>query len=87
MYTQTSVLDRIVKGGKELPLEIAEYFLALKLPEEAHRRYEALSAKAQEGSLSEDEKIELDDLLMANDVLMILHSKARTSLGRRSPAA
>jgi len=87
MLTRTSVLDRIVQAGKELPPDIAEYLLALKLPADAHSRYEELSAKAQEGALSEDEKIELDDLLTANDVLMILHSKARASLGRRSPAA
>ena len=87
MITRASVLDRIVQAGKDLPPHIAEYLLSLKLPADAHLRYEELSAKAQDGALGEDETIELDDLLTANDVLMILHSKARASLGRRSPAA
>jgi hypothetical protein len=87
MLTRTSVLDRVVQAGKELPANIAEYLLALKLPEDAHLRYEELSAKVQDGTISDDERVELDDLLTANDVLMILHSKARASLARHSPAA
>ncbi len=43
-------------------------------------RARELSEKAQLGTLSLDEQDELDDLVLANDVLMILQAKARSSL-------
>jgi hypothetical protein len=88
MHHQASVLERIIEPQEgTLPANVAEYFLSLDFPKRDHSRYEELSAKAQEGTLTEAEKVDLDDLLTANDVLMILQSKARLSLKHRNPAA
>jgi hypothetical protein len=87
MVRQASVLERIIQPGEgTLPQGVAEYLLQLDFPQHDHAKYEELSAKAQAGTLTEQESAELDDLLTANDVLTILQSKARISLDRR-PAA
>jgi hypothetical protein len=52
-----------------------------------HARCEELSGKAAEGSPSEDETAELDELLAASAVLAALQSKARLSLREQTPAA
>jgi len=88
MVRQASVLERIIQPGEgTLPVNVAEYLLQLDFPRHDHARYEELSAKAQSGSLTEQEKADLDDLLTANDVLTILQSKARISLKHKNPAA
>ena len=60
--------------------ELARQILTLHFPPEDHQRYEELSAKAQEGALTEEERTELDDLLNLNDLLMVLKAKAEVSL-------
>jgi hypothetical protein len=72
---------------RALPSAVAEYLLQLDFPPEDHARYLELSAKAQAGTLAAEEAAELDDLLLANNVLTILQSKARVSLAQRTPAA
>ena len=83
-----SVFERILQPGQgDLPPEVAAYLLQWDFPPEDHARYEELSAKAQEGSLSEADQEELDELLTANDLMLILQSKARVSLRQQNPAA
>ncbi len=88
MAPRFGILSRIIspKRGNLSP-ELAKYILSLDFPPKDHARYEALSAKAQEGILSEREAAELDEFLSANAVLMVLQSKARVSLAKQSPAA
>jgi hypothetical protein len=88
MGSAASVLERIIRPAKgDLPAGLATYLLTLHFPPSDHVRYEKLSAKAQDGLLTEVEKTALDDLLTANDVLMILHSKASASLKKRKNSA
>ena len=88
MSNPSSALERIFRPAEgDLPPELAAYLLKLDFSPADHRRYEQLSERAQQGTLSRDEEAELDDLLTANDVLTILQSKARTSLKRQNPAA
>ncbi|MDB5298666.1 MAG: hypothetical protein JWO87_329 [Phycisphaerales bacterium] len=83
MAHQASALERILQPAEgDLSPEVAEYVLRLEFPPQDHARYQELSLKAQEGSLTVDEKTELEDLLTANDVLTLLQSKARLSLKR-----
>jgi hypothetical protein len=85
---QSSTLQRILEADRgTFSAQLAEYLLTLDFTPQEKSRYRELSEKAQEGALSEDEKVELDDLLTANDVLMILQSKARLSLRQQTPAA
>lgn len=83
-----SVFERILQPWQgDLPAEVAAYLLQWDFPADDHARYEELSNKAQEGSLTEKEKEQLTELLTANDLMMILQSKARASLKRQNPAA
>lgn len=81
MVARASALERVFRPAEgDLPAELARYLLKLDFPAPDHARYKQLSERAQEGSLSQEEEDELDDLLISNDVLMILQSKARLSL-------
>ena len=88
MLGQASALERVLRPmEKDLPAELATYLLKLDFPPEDHARCEDLSYKAQRGELTETERTELEDLIVANNVLTILQSKARASLRRQNPAA
>jgi hypothetical protein len=67
--------------------ELARHVLSLEFSESDHARYAELSAKARDGSLSTDERAELEEFLIVNNLLAILKSKARVSLLQHSPAA
>lgn len=87
MAYQASAVVRILQPPEgNLPAEMAEYILSLKFPPEDHARYYELSLKAQDGALTSDETAELEDLLTANDVLILLQSKARLFVKRRTSA-
>jgi hypothetical protein len=87
MATKLSPVQRIFdKFDDELPPEFAKRILTIEFTEQERARYSELSEKAQLGQLTEDETTELDDLLIANDLLMILQSKARMAL-KTKPAA
>ena len=62
--------------------ELAKYVLSLSFSERLQVRCSELSEKAQEGTLSDDERAELDEFLSANAFLIALKSKARISLKR-----
>ena len=88
MRPRPGILTRIIsprRGG--LTPEVAKYILSLDLPAKDRARYQTLSAKAQAGTLSKREAAELDEYLSANSLLMVLQSKARVSLAKRSSAA
>jgi hypothetical protein len=81
-------LERIFRSAHgDLPAELASYLLKLDFPPDDHARYQQLCEMAQRGVLSKADAEELDALLIANDVLSILQSKARASLKRHNPAA
>ncbi|HEY7089826.1 MAG TPA: hypothetical protein VH518_17140 [Tepidisphaeraceae bacterium] len=71
----------------DLPQDFARKLLELDFSPADHARYRELSEKAQLGQLTDQEKLDLEDLLTANDVLTILRAKARTSLNSRPSAA
>ncbi len=81
MMTVSSALERIIQPSEgDLPNGLATYLLTLHFSSADQLRYAELSAKAQDGMLSAEERADLEDMLTANDVLTILHSKARSSL-------
>jgi hypothetical protein len=88
MLATHSALERLLRPGEgDLPVDFARRILALDFSAADQARYRELSEKSQLGQLTDDERIELDDLLTANDVLTILRAKAQTSLNRTSSAA
>jgi hypothetical protein len=82
---RTALLEHVIEPKRgSLPPELARHILTWDFPREDHARYEQLSEKAQEWTLSEDERMELDDFLNVSDFLAIIQTKARTSLKRLS---
>jgi hypothetical protein len=77
----------IVRPSFGMSTDLAEHVLSLDFPPEDHVRYSELNEKAELGTLSKEEEVELDDYLDANDLLAILQAKARATLKRHSPAA
>lgn len=88
MVVHSAIIDRIIepqRGG--FSPEHARYVLSLDFSPEEHIRYAALSEKAQTGTLSDQERADLDDFLTVNALLTILQAKARVSLNKHVPAA
>ena len=82
------VLERVInpqKGG--MSPELAKQVLAMDFSAEDHARYESLAYKAQEGTLTAEERSELDEFVNVNDLLTLLQAKARISLRQHNSAA
>ena len=80
MGTRSTVLEHVVNPRRgDLSEEVAQFILSLDFPPADHARYAELSAKAQEGNLSEEDQAALDDFLNVNDFLTIIQAKARTT--------
>ena len=83
-----SILERMIDPGHgDFTPDVAKYFLSFDFSADQHARYEALSAKAAEGTLSEKDAGELDEFIAANAILTALQSKARLSIREQNPAA
>ena len=88
MANRASILEHVISQAKgDLSAELARYILSLDFPPADQARYAELSAKAQSGALSAEERAELEDFLNVNDFLTIVQSKARVTLGDQSSAA
>jgi len=72
-----SVFDLTARG---LTKPLAESILALDFPDEDAARIEDLSAKANEGRLTEEEAAELEAYVNISDLLAYWQSKARQTL-------
>lgn len=75
------ILARVInpeQGG--LPAQAARAILDLKLPPRDRDRVNELAAKAREGTLSSDERTELDEYERIAAMLELMQSKARLSL-------
>lgn len=85
MVAQSSALERLLHPEQgDLPAEFARRILTLDFDPADHARYLELSEKSQLGTLTEEERLVLSDLLTANDVLTILRAKAQLSLNKLS---
>ncbi len=81
--TASAIWSRIVKADQaNLTPELARAILKFGFDPEDHRRIDELSAKAQKGTLSPEERAELEEYVRVNSQLTILPSKARLSLER-----
>ena len=81
MTFRASILEHVINPRKgDLSADLARYILSLDFPETDQARFQSLSAKAQEGTLTDEERAELEDFLNINDFLTIVQSKARASL-------
>jgi hypothetical protein len=81
--TGAAIWGRIVRPDvATLAPELARFILTLDFDAEDHERVNWLSRRAQAGTLTPEERAELDEYIRVNDALSILQSKARLSLKR-----
>jgi hypothetical protein len=73
MQAQTNVLSP----------EAAEYILSIGLPQDDRNRMEQLAESSEAGTLTEQERAELEAYLHVGNLLAVMQSKARITLGRR----
>lgn len=84
----TGILERTIGPGvSDLSPEQARAFLKWKLANEDLDRADALSAKARAGTLTSEEREELDVYLVLDAILSIAQSKARMCLKAAGLAA
>jgi hypothetical protein len=82
--TEITILARLLGGERgRLPEDLARYILDLGFSEHDQARMHDLAARNQEDGLSVSEKEELLAFGRAGDLLAILKSKARRSLGMK----
>ena len=88
MLSNPAILDRVINSGRgDFPPDLAKQVLEFAFPPKERHRYEKLSDKAQNGTLTAKERADLEDYLNVNDLLMVLKAKAEASLRDESPAA
>ncbi|HEX4949877.1 MAG TPA: hypothetical protein VFZ34_24640 [Blastocatellia bacterium] len=86
VISETALWGRLLDPvGEKLSPDAARYLLNLKFPASDVRRMQELAEKAQEGTLTLDEQIELDNYERVGHVLSVMKSKARKSL-QNAPA-
>ena len=80
--TEVTILARILGNeGGELPAEQARYLLDLSFTDRDKARMHELAVRNQDDALNAAEKEELHAFGKAGDLLSILKSKARRTLG------
>ncbi len=86
--TAPAIWGRIVKPDQaNFTPELARAILKLDFDPEDHRRVDELSAKAQKGTLTPEERAELEEYIRVGCELAVLRSKARLSLKRANPSS
>ncbi|HEV8062325.1 MAG TPA: hypothetical protein VGP68_20770 [Gemmataceae bacterium] len=78
---EVTIFGRLIEsGGKALSPQAARYILAIKFQPEERTRMHELAIKAQEGTLSPAEEIEIDSYERVGTLLSIWKTKARKAL-------
>jgi len=80
-----AIWDRLLNTPQPLPTGLAGYVLRLGFADTDRGRMGDLSEKAQVGSLTSDERAELEAYCHAAAFLSVLQSKARVALRTTSP--
>ncbi len=74
-------LERLLRPlRRQLSTELADALVHLKPDAEVQARYEELADKNTDGSLSTEERAELESLVRANSILSLLKAEARAFL-------
>ena len=80
-----SILSRLMRpNGRTLPATAARAILKIDFDESDRERMRELSTKAREGSLSAEEKTEIDSYELVGHMLGLMHSLARQALKKRN---
>lgn len=80
-FSETAILDRVLKAANPAySVELAREILGLGFSREDKERMNRLAALAREGTLSPQERAEIDGFERVGHLLNILQTKARRSL-------
>ena len=80
--TETAILDRLLATTPhELPQDAARFLLGIDFATTDVDRMNDLAARAQSGTLSREESVEIENYRHVSHLLALLHSKARRSMG------
>jgi hypothetical protein len=80
---EAAIWSRVLSPRRNvLSPEAARFLLALTFDEQDTQRMNELAAKNQEGTLSSEERRDLESYVKVGDLLSLLHLKARRSLSR-----
>ena len=82
LNTDAAIWERVIQFQGQLSIAAARALLKVQFGAEDLERMHYLAAKAQNGTLTEKEGIELDTYERLGCLLDILHSKARRALKR-----
>ncbi|MGO8898716.1 MAG: hypothetical protein ACLQU5_10270 [Isosphaeraceae bacterium] len=83
-----AILDQLADlDVRSISPETAQTLLKLRFDEFHHERFNLLTAKAREASLTPAEQAELDEYIQTADILAIVQSKARQALKSAGVAA
>ena len=88
LITEADVFSRLIDASNPtLTPEAAAGILQLGYSEADHARMAELAGKSNAGTLTPEERRELESYVFVGDVLSLMKSKARLSLRKHSPAA
>lgn len=80
---EAEILARVIAPRtEEMPPAIADLILGFNFPGEDRDRMDALALKAREGTLTGEDKLEIEAYERVGHFLSLLQSKARASLNR-----
>jgi hypothetical protein len=80
---EAAILVRVFNADHgDLPPDAARYFLEKDFPPTDLEKMDELARKARQGSLTADEQEEMEHYCHVGDLLALMKSKARLSLGQ-----
>lgn len=83
---EAAIWARLMRGpGDDLSPEAAEYLLSIRLSEPDASRLRELADRSESGTLTDEEKIELDSYLHVGNLLAVMQSRARLARERHRP--
>ena len=87
MPPHSSILERLLQPSVgDMPADYAQRMMDIDFTDTDLARHRELAEKSQRGGMTEVERAELEELVLANDLLTILHAKAMLSLKHASAA-
>ena len=85
--TESAIFSRLIDLDRQpLTPAAARYILSLEFSAEDRDRMNMLGQKANQGTLTLDERHQLDSYVHVGDLLALWHSKARRALASASSA-
>ncbi len=80
-YSEAAIFSRLIEAEQDdLSPDLARHILSLQLSGKDERRIDLLLAQATDGTLTELEREELENLNHVADLISLWHSKARRVL-------